>query len=534
MTSATADPVSNDRYDVVVIGGAFAGSSLALLLKRWAPGTRILVVERTTKFGRKVGEATVEMSGMFLQKVLGQYDHLSKEHLSKHGLRHWFADRPETTLQEMSESGPTSVAALPSFQLDRSKLDEKLLADAQQEGVELLRPGHVRDIETGWPESKVIVEHEGVRRTIRCRWLIDGSGRRNYLGRKLGLFRPNHRHPTAAVWARFRGVKNLDGPEVMGTDPQMPKMPPMGAERRLATNHFCGYGWWCWLIPLAGGQTSIGLVYDKRLFRWESEGKLRERFLHFLHGQPGLRELIDGAEIDGKDFTAYEQLSHCTTKYMDKGWAMVGDAAAFIDPYYSPGLDHAAFSVYSTARILQEDLTGTLDEQALSARIDTHNERFLRSFRNWFEALYLDKYEIFGDAELTVAAFYWDTATYYLGVVGPALRDVEEYNNPILGLDILPARIVAGAMRLFSRRMVKLARFRRQTGSYGRRNRGWKKYHKRFEPGLQTWRLLMAGARIWLGAELHMVWGRLRRGWPTIEPPHPAPVKGQDAEMAQA
>jgi hypothetical protein len=37
---------------------------------------------------------------------------------------------------------------------------------------------------------------------------------------------------------------------------------------------------------------------------------------------------------------------------MGDGWALVGDAAAFLDPYYSPGLDHCAFSSAATAEIV--------------------------------------------------------------------------------------------------------------------------------------------------------------------------------------
>ncbi len=510
------------RYDVVVIGGALSGGSLALLLRRWSPGARILVVERRETFDRKVGEATVELSGMFLQRVLRLYDHLAREHLPKHGLRYWFAGGEDDRLEEMSEIGARGISALPSFMLDRSKLDEKILDDAVEDGVDLLRPARVRDANLGWPESTVVVERDGERRTIACRWLIDASGRDNLLARKLDLHEPLDAHPTGAVWARFRGVRDLDGPALAGGDPRAPRLPLVGAARRLATNHFCGYGWWCWVIPLAGGETSIGLVYDKRLFAWPTEGKLRDRFERFLRSRPGLRELLDGATIDGDDFNAYAQLPFRSRKYADRGWALVGDAAAFIDPYYSPGLDHAAFSVYATARLVQDDLAGALDRDALERRLADHNARFARSFDNWFEGLYRDKYEILGDAELTVASFYFDTGNYYLGVVGPAYRDIDELGHPVLGLDVLPARIAARVMRLFRRRIVRIARFRRATGTYGRRNNGWKLYRKRFETGARALGLVGAGLRLWLRAEAHMLLWRLRHGRVPVEAPRAA------------
>ncbi|MGZ4964151.1 MAG: tryptophan 7-halogenase, partial [Limisphaerales bacterium] len=60
---------------MAVIGGALAGASAALLLLREKPNLRILVMEKSEAFGRRVGEATVEVSGYFLTKVLGLTQH---------------------------------------------------------------------------------------------------------------------------------------------------------------------------------------------------------------------------------------------------------------------------------------------------------------------------------------------------------------------------------------------------------------------------------------------------------------------------
>ena len=70
MAEATAEA---SHHDVVVVGGAFAGAATAIQIQRAAPGRRILILEREEKFGRKVGEATVEASGIFLTRILGEY-----------------------------------------------------------------------------------------------------------------------------------------------------------------------------------------------------------------------------------------------------------------------------------------------------------------------------------------------------------------------------------------------------------------------------------------------------------------------------
>jgi len=533
-TPATCS-VPEPHYDVVVIGGAFSGASTALLLRRWLPDTRVLVVERREAFDWKVGEATVEISGMFLHRVLKLHDYLAREQLPKHGLRYWFHGGPDDTLAEMSEIGPYAVSLLPSFQLDRARLDETILAHAVQAGADLLRPARVQSVELGWPQSRLTLRAaDGREFDVRCRWIIDASGRHNVIARRLDLLRKTEEHPTAAAWARWRNVADLDGPALMGVDPRSPRMPPLAAARRLATNHFCGYGYWAWTIPLVGGETSIGVVYDKRYFRWPSSGRPLEQYRHFVATSPGLRELVAGAELDESDFRGYAHLPYCTSRYADRGWALVGDAAAFIDPYYSPGLDHCSFSVYATVRLLCDELSGQLDASALERRVADHNDLFLTSYRRWLGALYLDKYEIMGDAELTGASFLVDTAMYYLGVVGPATLDIDEYLIPILGKRRRRVAFAYGFMSTFRRRMVHLARFRRAAGLYGRRNRGWKHFPRRFAIGRPAVGILAGGCRIWARAEAQAVWHRLRHGRVRVAAPSAAPGAATAPELAPA
>jgi flavin-dependent dehydrogenase len=399
-TAATAA-----HYDVVVLGGAFAGASSALLLSRWLPDARVLVVEQAREFDRKVGEATVEISSIFLHRVLGVSDFLAKEALPKHGLRYWFTDGvPDRKLSEMTEVGPWEVPRLPSFQLDRAKTDEHLLGLAADAGAEVLRPAKVESVDLSWPRSAVQVRtDDGDTRTVTARWVIDATGRHAFLARRLRLHKRTEEHTTAAIWGRWSGVADMDGQEILGTDSRCPALPTVGSMRRLATNHFCGYGWWCWVIPLANGDTSIGVVYDKSLVELPGSNA-HERYARFVSSQAGLRELVESASLDVDDVRSYSHLPYSTERFADRGWSLVGDAAAFMDPLYSPGLDFVGMSVYSTVRLIEDDLAGRLTDDELGERIALHDSEFSRSYHQWLHALYVGKYRIFGDAELTGAA----------------------------------------------------------------------------------------------------------------------------------
>src|SRR3954464_7386348 len=98
------------NYDVVIVGGALAGAATAILLLREQPKLRVLIVEKTTTFPRKVGEATVEVSAYFLGRILGLTQYLNEAHLMKQGMRFWFANERTHALDECSEIGGRYLA----------------------------------------------------------------------------------------------------------------------------------------------------------------------------------------------------------------------------------------------------------------------------------------------------------------------------------------------------------------------------------------------------------------------------------------
>ena len=61
-----AEAKGSQDFDVVVVGGALSGAATATLLLRENPGLRLLIIEKSTRFARRVGEATVEVSAFFI------------------------------------------------------------------------------------------------------------------------------------------------------------------------------------------------------------------------------------------------------------------------------------------------------------------------------------------------------------------------------------------------------------------------------------------------------------------------------------
>lgn len=483
-------------YDVVIVGGAFSGAATALMLKRKHPAARVLIIEKAAEFDRKVGESTTEVSSAYMTRILGLSNYLGHHHLVKQGLRMWFANDPQQRFDECVEIGARYQARLPTFQVDRSTLDTHMLELAVAAGCDLRRPAKVARIDLDGANGQTIgLTSDRGEEEFRARWVVDASGRASVLGRKLGHFRANKEHPINAVWARFSDVKDWDSYEWRERFPDYANA--CRTSRSWATNHLMGEGWWCWIIPLRGGDVSAGLVYDSRLFQLREGANLSERLRAHLLTHPVGREIFGDAKIIEHDVHAFSALPYSNEQVCGDGWASVGDAAGFIDPLYSPGLDFCSYTTYYVAEMVAANLAG----EDPTERMRYYNEQYPITYRLWFETLYKDKYFYMGDAELMSAALLLDVGSYFVGLVTPIYKDAErEFLR--LPFEGVPGRVVAAVMSFYNRRLVALAKRRISAGVFGRRNAGWRELYDGFVPDARVRKLIQKGLFRWWRAEL--------------------------------
>lgn len=452
-------------FDVIVMGGALSGASTALLLARTFPQRRILVIERSEAFERRVGEATVEISTYFLTRVLGLTEYLNHEHLNKQGLRFWFHNEGTQTADDCSEIGPGYNVRFPSYQVDRAKLDEEVLRLARQKGVTVYRPAEVKQVD--WQPggvSTVHFERDGNVGTATARWIVDASGAARIMARRQKWIRPNTEHPIASIWSRWRNVACLDGLTFREQHPRIDAK-TIGT-RFTATNHLIGQGWWSWWIPLQGGDMSVGIVWDERFTAAAAGESPAQRLRAHLSQHPLAEVLLHEAEPVENDTHYRKNLAWCAEQVAGDGLFLVGDAAGFMDPFYSPGMDWISFSVSAAVDLIAAHWRG---EENIAQLAQQASDAFTQSYQRWFAAIYQDKYAYMGDYELMRLAFRLDLGLYYLGVVSQPYRHGKQAltKPPFTGPHTtIPFRII----RFYNRRLAGIARARLRRGTWGRRN----------------------------------------------------------------
>jgi len=400
-------------HDVVIMGGGLAGLTLALQLKQRFADLDVLVLERRThpvpEAAHKVGESSVEIGAHYFSKVLGLQSHLDQAQLRKFGFRFFFSEG-RRDIDQVTEIGASRFLSVPSYQIDRGIFENFLGLEAQRRGIRFVDGASVRGVELsdGDAPHRLSFEAAGEAHEVACRWVVDACGRAGLLKRKLGLAQENA-HAAHAVWFRIKDRIDID--RWSESTEWRERCEPQGA-RWQSTNHLVGAGYWAWLIPLASGSHSVGIVADPRLHPLDTMNTFDKAMDWFETYQPRLFDELDGKRELLQDFAFFRKFSYgCKQVFSAQRWALTGEAGLFLDPFYSPGSDFIGIANTYITDLIAKDRAG----QPLGAHAQLYDQIY-HSFYESTLALYTDQYPIFGDPEVLPVKVIWDYS-YYWGVL---------------------------------------------------------------------------------------------------------------------
>jgi flavin-dependent dehydrogenase len=335
-------------WDLIVVGGGPAGSTLAGIVRKYDPKARVLVLEKTPFPRHHVGESLLPGSIPVL-KELGVHAKIDAGGFPrKMGVvfvwgddrKPWDADFNNLNLAMVEKYGRLLDTEF-SWQVLRSKYDEILLDHAKELGAEV-RFGWraVSAIEEKGKVVGVVVEKDGRKEELRCETLADCSGQTGFLGAQRGTRNFNEELKNVAGYAYYKGAKWKF--EFQG-HPDKTKIFVCSVPEG-----------WFWYIPLSKDMVSVGLVSKVSFVKTKN---YRKYFFDALDRCAEIKPLLKTAKLmtdvdphePGKDFFSAGDWSYENERACGPGWLAAGDAAFFLDPLLSSGVMMAHLSGHRAA-----------------------------------------------------------------------------------------------------------------------------------------------------------------------------------------
>ena len=396
--------------DVTVLGGGLAGLSFAIQLRKQLPDASITILEKrehpVPEAAFKVGESTVEVAAHYFANVLGLKQHIANEQLPKLGLRFFFPAGDNSRIEDRLELGGKRFAPCPSYQLDRGRFENYLGDLCLDRGIKFIHSANIKDVEINSRGShQVQFELGSQQRSVESRWLVDASGRRAFLKRKLGLQKSSP-HTANAAWFRFKNRIKIDE---WSKDPNWSAGHEGRTARWYSTNHFMGDGYWVWIIPLSSGSTSMGIVASEEFHQLTDFNSFEKALAWLDRYEPQCATAVRENANCLQDFRAIKHYStECKQVFSGHRWGITGEAGFFHDPFYSPGSDFIAFSNTFLCDLIQRDLTG----KGFRIRAFSYDRIFKRFYYGTLTA-YKDQYRLFGNPTVMPIKILWDYLVYW-------------------------------------------------------------------------------------------------------------------------
>ncbi|KAF8532575.1 hypothetical protein JB92DRAFT_3103670 [Gautieria morchelliformis] len=334
------------KTQILVVGGGPAGSYAASALAR--EGFQVILLEAVQFPRYHIGESLLPSVRPFL-------DFIDAMDIVK---AHGFCSKPGAAVKfnQHKREGYTDFVALnpdnASWNVVRSEFDDILLRHASASGAAVFEQVKVTSIrfKNDDPTNRPIAaeyENKATSETgaIGFDFLVDASGRNGIISQRYLQNRKfNKSVNNVAVWGYWKGCKRYS--------------PGTTRENAIWIEALKDESGWAWFIPLHDGTVSVGVVQDqmgagakKRALRdCTGDSTLKSHYLHELKLAPGVLKyigeeatLVEVGKDGGSGVKQASDFSYSADVYARPGYRLVGDAAAFIDPFFSSGV-HLAFT----------------------------------------------------------------------------------------------------------------------------------------------------------------------------------------------
>jgi flavin-dependent dehydrogenase len=350
--------------DVLIIGAGPSGAMSAALLA--ARGYEVLVLEKQ-RFPRfSIGESLLANTAEMLREA-GMLDAvMSSGFQYKNGASFVRGDLHS----EFNFADKVSEGLPFTFQVQRARFDQVLADEAARFGAQIRYDVEITGIDVSGETPVVTSKAGGEITTHRPRFVLDASGFGRTLPRLLDLERPADFPPRAALFVHVKD--NI----VSGAfDRQKIRIGVHPTKEEV----------WSWLIPFSDGNASLGVVASRE-HHAQFAGTPEERLWQLIAEEPKLRELLANAHTV-RPVGEIMGYAASVTRLHGPGFALLGNAAEFLDPVFSSGVTIAMKSASLAAGLLDRQFRGERTDwnQEFSEPLMFGVETFRTFVNGWYD-----------------------------------------------------------------------------------------------------------------------------------------------------
>ena len=310
----------NTNYDVIVIGGGPAGSSVASILAR--EGRTVVLFEKERFPRHHIGESLMTDTYFTFQRM-GLLEKLKQSpFVRKYSVQFANPAGKESRPFYFFEANHHESAV--TWQVTRSEFDLMLIEHAAEQGATvyqetqikrvLFDKGHARGVEAQMQDGSLHKFHAPV--------VIDATGQTAMLSNKFGWRVRDPKLKKAVLYSYFKGAHREA--DLNGGATLVLRTPP-------------GSNGWFWYIPLENDITSVGVVADPDYLHKGRGKDLVKIFYEEIEKVESCRRRVEGATRTDKIYSIIDY-SYRSKSCAGDGFILIGDAYGFLDPIYSSGV----------------------------------------------------------------------------------------------------------------------------------------------------------------------------------------------------
>lgn len=388
--------------DVLIIGAGPAGAvSAALLAQR---GYKVLVLEKQLFPRFSIGESLLAQSLGLIDEA-GMLEAVQAGNFQfKNGAAFaWRGKYAEFNFAEKVSAGFGTT-----YQVVRADFDQILINEAQRMGAEARFEVEIIGAEFVDGKPKITARDAQGRVEVHSpKFVLDASGFGRTLPRLLKLESPTNQPVRVAYYTQVHD-----------------KIPSGAFDRQKIriTTHPVHRDIWFWLIPFSNGLSSMGVVGSEEQFTAYGSSH-EERLWNLTNEDPELRALLK----DHQPFRPVGELkgySANVSTMAAPGFALLGNAAEFLDPVFSSGVTIALKSAHMAVPLVERTLKGeSIDwKTEFEAPLRYGVETFRAFVDTWYDSrlqdiIYYEKQDpkIKRMICSVLAGYAWDKGNPYTG-----------------------------------------------------------------------------------------------------------------------